>query len=1138
VVNAQPNVHVIPDYLTTIPVDESKLKKIIIGESSKDHFILNEISDTVKTGIPVEIKGKMVPCIYPKSIPAMDLRMNHNAINDMRYLDIDQGLRSSDIVCMIEDQAGNLWFGTGSSGGYRYDGKSFVNFTEKEGLSNNAVFSILEDKCGNIWFGTFGGGLTKYDGKNFVHFTEKEGFSNNNINSILEDESGNIWFATDGSGVSKYDGISFVHFTENEGLSDNYIYCMLEDIDGNLWFASGGGGVSKYDGESFVHFTENEGLANNIVYSIMEDKSGNIWFGTFGGGACRYDGKSFVNFAADNGLSNDYVYSILEDSFGNIWFALDRDGVNKYDGKCIVHYDEDQGLSNNWVLSVMEDKSRNIWFATWGGGINRYKENSFVHYSEDNGLSNNNICSIVEDKSGNIWFGTYGGGLCKYNGKSFTYINGDYGQFNSSAVSILEDKSGNLWFASSGSGVTKYDGKSLVNFTENEGLCQNDVNSIVEDRQGNLWFGTRNGVSKFDGKSFINYTEEDGLSSNHIRCIIEDKSGNLWFGTWGGGVSMYNGLSFVHYTEREGLSSNTIWSILEDQSGNMWFGTRGGGVSRFNGEFFTHFTEAEGLSNNVVCSIVQDHLGDIWVTTEMGINRIKTSKPDKQNVDTLENFSILTLNRLDGLKAASFNVNSALIDSKNHIWFGSREGVEMLDLNIFQSSDKVPSTFLRCIDIQEQFIDFHNLSDSSKEVILLDSVARFANYPINLVLPYNLNQITFHFSAIDWAAPHKLKYQTKLVGLDKNWSPVTEKTEADYRNIPYGTFTFKVRAIGESQIWGDPFEYTFTILPPWWHTWWFRGLMAFAFVSILFLLYRSRTAALRARQKQLEKTVEKRTEELVQKNIIVEKQKEIVEQQKEQVEEAHKEITDSINYAERIQRSLMASKKLLDENLSDYFNYLNPKEKVSGDFYWASKLANENFCLVAADSTGHGVPGAIMSMLNIASLEKAVVQNISESSELLNFTRKKIIETLANDGSKDGGKDGMDTALLVFNKDKTHLEFSLANNPLWIIRNNELIEYKPDKLPVGRHDNQHIPFTKNSIDLQKGDMIYIFTDGFADQFGGEKGKKFKYSALKELFFSIHSKPTDEQKAILDITFENWRGSLEQVDDVCVVGVRV
>ena len=256
------------------------------------------------------------------------------------------------------------------------------------------------------------------------------------------------------------------------------------------------------------------------------------------------------------------------------------------------------------------------------------------------------------------------------------------------------------------------------------------------------------------------------------------------------------------------------------------------------------------------------------------------------------------------------------------------------------------------------------------------------------------------------------------------------------------------------------------------------------------------------------------------------------------IAEKNKEINDSINYAERLQRSLMASKKILEENLDNYFIYFNPKEAVSGDFYWASNLSDNRFVLVCADSTGHGVPGAIMSMMNMNSLKEAVKEGQSTSDTILNYTRKIIIDTLANDGSIEGGKDGMDAALIILNKEKTTLQFTLANNPLWLIRNGELIEYKADKMPVGKHDNQNQPFTKIEIGLEKGDQIYLSTDGYADQFRGENQKKFKSSTLKKLLLSISDKSMSEQREIIDKDFENWRGSLEQIDDVFIIGVRI
>jgi len=280
-----------------------------------------------------------------------------------------------------------------------------------------------------------------------------------------------------------------------------------------------------------------------------------------------------------------------------------------------------------------------------------------------------------------------------------------------------------------------------------------------------------------------------------------------------------------------------------------------------------------------------------------------------------------------------------------------------------------------------------------------------------------------------------------------------------------------------------------------------------------------------------------------QKNIIEQKeketsqQKEIITAQKNLVEEKHKEITDSINYAERIQRSFLATRELLDGNLSEYFIFFKPKDVVSGDFYWASLLSNGHFALAVADSTGHGVPGAIMSLLNVTSLEKATEHHV-EPSHILDHTRKTIIERLRKDGSEEGGKDGMDCSLLVFDHAGRVLKIAAANNPVWIVRNGVLTEIRPDKMPVGKSVRDQEAFTLHTVDLQAGDLIYALTDGFPDQFGGPKGKKFMSKALKELLTANAGLPLQEQRDLLEATFSNWKGDLEQIDDVCLIGIKI
>jgi serine phosphatase RsbU (regulator of sigma subunit) len=277
---------------------------------------------------------------------------------------------------------------------------------------------------------------------------------------------------------------------------------------------------------------------------------------------------------------------------------------------------------------------------------------------------------------------------------------------------------------------------------------------------------------------------------------------------------------------------------------------------------------------------------------------------------------------------------------------------------------------------------------------------------------------------------------------------------------------------------------------------------------------------------------------LEEQNRVIALQKAEVEKQKQLVEEQHKEITDSINYAQRIQRSLLASDKLLTENLGEHFVLFKPKDVVSGDFYWATAIGKDQFALVTADSTGHGVPGAIMSMLNISCLNEAVeAKDLKEPAAILNRTRESVIRLLSNDGT-GGGKDGMDCSLVIFDLKKKKLKYAAANNPVWIVRGQQLIELEPDNMPVGKHDKDIISFAERHFDLMAGDLVITLTDGYADQFGGPKGKKFMYKRLTELMLSISSKPMSVQRTLLEENLHAWMNGQEQVDDITVIGVKV
>ncbi len=715
---------------------------------------------------------------------------------------------------------------------------------------------------------------------------------------------------------------------------------------------------------------------------------------------------------------------------------------------------------------------------------------------------------------------------------------------------------------------------------------------------------------------FTTFTTDDGLALDAIACSIMDKTGNLWFGTQGGGVSRYDGKTFTNYTTAQGLANNGVLSITEDKTGNLWFGTDGGGVSRYDGKTFKNYTTAQGLPDDVVTQVVADKTGKniviatnfgVWVgvsfTPKLQYHATKKQVPFQNNLNNQELTTYYdlvseTFNSATGYPVKDVNVGQKCLfqDSKGTYWAGTGSDATALvriDFTALNRNPKPPTPILYKIKLNEENICYYALSslrgtkqsqtsalDSAilvqQEIITygkilsdverntlqkqyagieFDGITKFYPIPQNLVLPYEHNNVTFEFNAVQLSRSHLLNFQYRLEGYDKTWSPVLKKREATFGNISEGTYTFKLKAQytgpdGNNE-WSQVLSYTFKVLPPWYRTWWMYTLYALMLIGIVYLIIKQQTKKLKQRQKELEQKIEIATED--------------IREQKHIIEEKHKEITDSINYAERIQRSFLATRELLDENLNNHFVFFKPKDVVSGDFYWgcstpspSGRVGEGSFVLVTADSTGHGVPGAIMSLLNITSIESAVKDGFLQPASILNATRKTIIERLKKDGSAEGGKDGMDCSLVSFEfpslkerDGRVRMTYSAANNPVWIIRSLspfeggvrrtgdvEFISLVPDRMPIGKHDKDNTPFTQHEFDLQSGDMVYTLTDGFPDQFGGPKGKKFKYKQLEELLISISHESMEIQKQKLHEVFENWKGNLEQVDDVCVIGIRI
>jgi ligand-binding sensor domain-containing protein/serine phosphatase RsbU (regulator of sigma subunit) len=1109
----------------------------------------------------------------------------------------DNGLALDAVYFSCMDHFGNLWFATQGGGASKYDGKSFVNYSPSQGLAGNNVWTVMEDRSGNMWFGT-NSGVSKYDGKSFLTFTLKEEQINNNIWSIEEDDAGNIWLGTSGSGACKYDGKSFVNYTMAHGLVNNTVRHILKDKAGNLWFGTNGG-VSKYNGRSFINYTTADGLVNDNIFCMYEDKMGNIWFGTNGGGLSKYDGKSFVNFTTAQGLAGNVVRSIIEDKAGNLWFGTDGGGASKFNGEYFINYSIAQGLANNYIYSITKDKVGNLWFCTGGGGISKYEGDAFVNYTTVQGLVQNVVWTITQDKKGNLWLGT-NEGFSSFDGNTFTNYVSD--QMDNIILSITSDRMGNIWLGTYHGGAYKFDGETMVQYTTAQGLADNTVRSIIEDKAGNLWLGTDDGISYYDGTSFTTYTTAQGLGNDEIHCILEDKAGNLWFGT-DGGFSFFDGRYFINYSTAQGLSNNVPLSILEDKAGNFWFATEKGlnyfseaglqfykqhirnknagqapqnGKIFLNTSFFKNITTADGLPDDYITNVTELPNGKIAAGTNLGI-AIFNGHDFKEKLKDLEIF-----NSAKGYPVKDVNAgeNTMYTDTKGLIWIAT--GSDKTGLVRFNytgvSHNQEPSTvIIQNIKIDQENIcweyirkkkhpekagepsadnylnkyndslfllmsAFHAFGKNVPQSTLddqfirfsdlqFDEVSKFYPLPVNLVLPYDHNQISFEFAAIEPARPFLVNYQYILEGYDSEWNPITTQTSVSFGNIYEGTYTFKLKAQSPFGIWSEPVSYTFTVLPPWWRTWWVYSFYVILAISTVIAITWWNGRRLRLKAKELAREVHKAT-------ITILEQKKIVEEQKFVVEEKNKHITESINYAQRIQTAILPEHEYIKSLFNDYFIYYQPKEIVSGDFYWFGEK-DDKIIFAAVDCTGHGVPGALMSMIGNTLLTEIINgKGITESDEILNQLRNDIIYALKQKDAPESQKDGMDIALCILDKKNKLLEFSGAHNSVYHFRKDEFTELKGDMHAIGYEKREKQLFTKHKLELQEGDMLYLFTDGFADQKGGPDRKKFYYKPFRQLFATIKNEPMNRQQEILYETFNSWKGDIEQIDDVMVIGIRL
>jgi ligand-binding sensor domain-containing protein/serine phosphatase RsbU (regulator of sigma subunit) len=1131
--------------LTILP--KSKLK---IKNTQTDLSLVN-FNDFTSKEIQIaraETKIKFSKQILsaPLKVKAGLPQMKQNASRSILSFNLDQGLPGMVVKCMLQDQYGFLWIGT-DNGLCRFNGDYFeVYNTSNGGLSSNVILSLCEDKIGNIWVGSDGGGVM------ILNLISKELFhyGNDIIIKIKQDKNRNIHIANRSKGYGIIDGttLNFNHeikYWQMNKMPINETSLVRDfafDKEGKTWLAMDAGMLilnkiaSNNDIQKCKQIIFNDD--ENKVYCI-EQVGNEIWAGTKKYGLiCLKSDSSNLELKCINkniGLSSNSVLAIkYDDRENSLLVGTDGAGLDYLKLKSVnnhnlyfnlTNYNLNEGLQNDEVCSMLNDTQGRIWIGYYGGGglsLLQSKGNEWLHLSENLGLKSSIVNHFFEDDESNIWLGTSGSGceIITPNFKSFN-LSTTQGLSDHEINSIAGDIEGNIWIgtAYSGINVLEKNKKTLRYISEEDGLSSNSIKNIISDNQ-KIWIGTEKGLDYYDKEKQqlfrIKFTNNE--SEIPVFSICKGIKNDIWVGTYGNGVyrlmankeGSYNAL---HLSQKNGLPGNLVMSLYHQNNGTLFIGTDGAGIIELkplanttNTYQIKSITEKNGLADNSVLSLTASK-NILYIGTGKGLTQL-----------SLKDFSLSNIDKQQGLGALDFNNNASFTDKQGRLWWGI--GSVASTMRPYFALPQRSRCFITEVNINDSSLNqIISINYGSKKLRELDKKAPYALHD-NIKLPYHYNHFTFHFTGMQIANNNKTEYQFKLEGVDTSFTYRVNENVAEYRNLSPGKYIFKVSSKGYNGAWSDFDTLTFTISPPWYKTIWaYSFYLSFILGSIRFY-FKWRLKYLKDQNLKLQQAVVEKTKEIYVKNVAMK---------------------ESIEYAKGLQESILQKPESLKKLFPHSFLIYYPKDIVAGDFYWWHKR-NDLIFITSADCTGHGVPGAMLNVVCINAINRAVIdEKLEDPGQILD----RLIQLVAETFMHGDRKDGMDLSFCVYNEKEKTVKWAGANNPLWVIRNDKtVVELKADKQAIGGQDKTKTakPFKTHDIQLRIGDSLYLFTDGFPDQFGGTKdlpkGKKLKYKHLLEKLIAINQLEMDKQDKALSDFFINWKGEIEQTDDVCLIGIKI
>lgn len=1025
------------------------------------------------------------------------------------------------------------------------------NYSTEDGLSNRFIYTINQDESGYLWIGT-GSGLSRFDGFEFQTDFLPDSLSESFFNCSMKDSLGSLWFGSNNGLVIQYDGHSFTNYNLNE-YTTGAITGLIEGLDRTIIVSTQSGGLIKIDPIN-PHNIIYHKLEVGLIFSIGKDPNGRLLVGT-------NDGLMLYSFPKGNQkpqliskidqIPSTRINVLYYGSFsGDLFVGTEDKGLyllktgTHADRFNVFNFTRDIDLKRPNIRSIIETKRGELWVSTFRSGViklylddNQEKVLDYQLFNTKNGLINNTTQVVFQDFENNIWIGTAGNGLSILMDEAFTFLNTDKDMPGNSISSIVSDEF-NYYFAGE-NGIGVFDNKSMQivkSFGKNNGLPADQLTSLVLDGE-NLWVGTRKSglylLSLISGRAnpFFVSNDDNEKSINHIIC--EDE--NLWIAT-NNGIFLFDLAlgSRKHFSTRDGLPHNNISHLYLDQDKNIWFSTLsdvlyylsgtsvvkskfpsagiridfqqitmadngdvwaatyGNGVLHFTSDTVYNVTMETGLLSNYCYSIFADNQNRIWVGHRQGYSRIC----DEEKI-------INTYGPECGILGDA-NPNSGMIEKDARVLLGTSQGVLIYDFRMDKETSQPPKVSVNSIYFNEEEIPF------SKKI----------------VMPYASYELKIDFVGISYSNPEKVVYQYKLENYDSDWSAYTPASEVIYNRLDDGEYKFLLYAFNaDFETSEEAFSFVILVRKPIWKTWWFYALLSILLVSTVVVIIILRERKQKKFQAFLEKKLDERTREVVE--------------QKDEIELKNKEITDSINYAQRIQASILPPVQKLTDSFPGSFVFYQPRDIVSGDFYWWDRVDDERFIIVCADSTGHGVPGAFMSMIGSTLIKDIVARDANiKPSSLLSILDREITASLNQNLEVHASNDGMDIIVCEFNTKTNHLRFSSAMRPIILFHKGEQYYIRGNRSSIGGDTLTGKVFEDQEYQLDKGDVVYLFSDGYPDQFGGPIGKKLKMVRLKNLLEDIHDKNMDEQYKHVKQNFEIWKGNLDQVDDVLFMGIQV